>query len=333
MRRPILISLLVTVTALAAVAAAPAAQDSAAARCKPGSTPAKIAGKQTCLKAGQVCQKKLDAQYHRYGLHCHSARLTRPKPAGGGTPPSSPPSAPPTPAPQLPGQKVDVGGYKLYLECAGSGSPTVIVEAGSGTGTATTNLPGWRAFRESLAGETRVCTYDRAGLGASDPRPSSIAQTGARYADELHALLAAANVPGPYVLVGASFGGLVVSAHVQRYPSDYVGLVFLDSDAPCSGQCRPDAAEPVLFDYTGLTFGSRPTVVLTAFYPDLGRELARLSTNKILADAPQADHNLPGSRPQLTLEAIKLVLTAVRSGSPLPGCAQTALPAAGGTCA
>jgi pimeloyl-ACP methyl ester carboxylesterase len=316
---------------LTAATSSPAARDGAAA-CKAGAKAAVISGKHVCLKAGQQCNRKLDRQYHRYGFHCHAARLTRAKAGGGGaTPPSTPPSTPPPP--QLPGQKYDVGGYKLYLECAGSGSPTVIVEAGSGTGTATTNLPGWRAFRESLAGETRVCAYDRAGLGASDPRPSSIAQTGARYADELHALLAAANVPGPYVLVGASFGGLVASAHVLKYPSDYAGLVFLDSDAPCSGQCRPDAAEPVLFDYSGLSFGSRPTVVLTAFYPDLGRELARLSTNMILADAPTADHNLPGSRPQLTLEAIKLVLAAVRSGSPLPACTQTALPSAGGTCA
>jgi pimeloyl-ACP methyl ester carboxylesterase len=332
MRSATLLVLFVLGAALTAAASTPAARDGATA-CKAGTKAAVISGKRVCLKAGQQCNRKLDGQYHRYGFHCHSGRLTRPKPAGGGTPPSAPPSPPPAPAPQLPGQKYDVGGYKLYLECAGSGSPTLIVEAGSGTGTATTNLPGWRAFRETLAGETRVCVYDRAGLGASEPRPSSIAQTGARYADELHALLAAANVPGPYVLVGASFGGLVVSSHVLRYPSDYVGLVFLDSDAPCSAQCRPDSAEPALFDYTGLSFGSRPTVVLTAFYPDLGRELARLSTNRILADAPTADHNLMGSRPQLSLEAIRLVLAAVRSGSPLPPCAQTALPAAGGTCA
>jgi hypothetical protein len=211
------------VVLVAAAAAAGRSAPSAAARCSAGSTAAVIGGKRVCLKAGQRCDKKRDRQYHRYKFHCHSGRLARfPKP--------KPPTQPPPPT--LPGVKVDVGGYKLYIECTGSGSPTVILEAGSATGSATTTLAGWSALRTTLGAETRVCAYDRAGLGASDKRPASVPPTGARFADELYALLSGASVPGPYVLVGASYAGLILPSHVARYAADYVGLVFIDADAP-----------------------------------------------------------------------------------------------------
>jgi hypothetical protein len=97
--------------------------------------------------------------------------------------------------------RADIGGYSLAYECAGAGRPTVILEAGytaSGIDTYGRILP-------VLAMTARVCTYDRAGDGTSDPRPASVRPlTGATQARELHALLAAIHVGGPYVLVGHS---------------------------------------------------------------------------------------------------------------------------------
>jgi pimeloyl-ACP methyl ester carboxylesterase len=309
---------------VAAGAGADASRPAASARCASGSTAAVIGGKKVCLKAGQKCDRRKDRQYHKYKFHCHTGRLARfPKP--------KPP--PPPPPPSLPGLKVDVGGYKLYIDCIGSGSPTVILEPGTATAGATGTLAGWEALRTSIGAETRVCAYDRAGLGASDKRPAGVAPTGARFAEELHALLAGANVPGPYVLVGASYGGLIVAAHQLRYPDDYVGFVFLDADKPCPAQCAFEEGEPGIFDVASVDYGNRPVVVVTTlFLQPAGPDIARRSTNSILADSPLDGHNLPASNPGLTGDAVGLVIAAVRAGTHLPPCEQTTLPARGASC-
>lgn len=300
----------------------------AATRCKPGSTPGVIGGKHVCLRAGQRCNRRQDKSYHRYRFHCRSLRLVAFPKA-----PSPPPPPPPPQPPPLPGQKIDVGGYRLYIECVGAGSPTVILEPGSATAGATTTLAGWKPLREMLGANTRVCAYDRAGLGASDKRPAGVVPTGARFADELHALLAGANVPGPYILVGASYAGLIVPSHVARYPGDYVGIVFVDAEGPCPVQCSFDLPEPGVFDVGSVTYGDRPVVVLTSvlFVLD-GPDLARRSTNSMLVNAPNSGHNIPGDNAQLVADAVRLVLAAVRAGTPLPPCEATALPADGGHC-
>ena len=282
----------------------------AAGKCKRGATPAVIAGKR--------CKTRLDKQYHRYKFHCHAGRLTRSKP-------SSPP--PPAPPP-LPGRRIDVGGYKLYIECTGSGSPTVVFEAGEGGAAASNPLPAARGVRAEVAKDTRVCAYDRAGLGASDRRPSGPIATGQRYADELHALLTGANESGPYVLVGPSYGGLIAMSYAKHYPGDTAGLVFVDSDNAC--KCVFPDIEPAEFDLASVTFGARPVVVLRAVLTD-GPDLARRSTNNIVVNA-DSGHVVFEERPQLVVEATRVVIAAVRSGGELPPCEQTALPAAGGKC-
>ncbi len=125
--------------------------------------------------------------------------------------------------------RADIGGYSLTYECAGAGRPTVILEAGytaSGIDTyGGTILP-------ALAGIVHVCTYDRAGDGTSDPRPASVRPlTGATQARELHALLAAIHVDGPYLLVGHSYGGMVAREFAARYPSQVVGMVLIDASS------------------------------------------------------------------------------------------------------
>jgi pimeloyl-ACP methyl ester carboxylesterase len=119
------------------------------------------------------------------------------------------------------GQLVDVGGYRLHLHCVGQGSPTVIMEAGGGG-----NVLHWMLVQPAIAQSTRVCAYDRAGMGWSEPGP--LPRTPQSIVAELHALLATAGIPGPYILVGHSIGGKYVRLYASQYPQDVAGLVLAD---------------------------------------------------------------------------------------------------------
>lgn len=133
----------------------------------------------------------------------------------------------------MPGQLIDVGGHSLHLNCTGSGSPTVVLEPGAGE---TSSVLGWIAPR--LARDTRVCVYDRAGRGWSEPADQP--QDGAQIATDLHTLLQRGNVPGPYVLAGHSFGGLYVQSFAAHHPDEVAGLVLVDSTAPAP-PANPDS--------------------------------------------------------------------------------------------
>jgi pimeloyl-ACP methyl ester carboxylesterase len=132
----------------------------------------------------------------------------------------------------MPGQLIDVGGHRLHLRCTGAGTPTVVLEPGAGE--MSSNL-GWIA--PAVARNTRVCVYDRAGRGWSEP--ASTAQDGAQIATDLHTLLQRGHVPGPYVLAGHSFGGLYVLTFAARYPDQVAGMVLVDSTAPASAANPP----------------------------------------------------------------------------------------------
>jgi len=123
---------------------------------------------------------------------------------------------------QAPGQMVDVGGFQMHLSCSGEGAPTVILEPGGGSSSLA-----WYLIQPEVAKSTRVCVYDRAGMGWSDARPGS--RDGQRIAEELHTLLNNANIPAPYVLAGWSYGGLYVRSYLALYPEDVAGLVLLDA--------------------------------------------------------------------------------------------------------
>jgi pimeloyl-ACP methyl ester carboxylesterase len=125
--------------------------------------------------------------------------------------------------------KVDVGGHKLRLVTYGRGAPAVVIEAGG-------SQPGvgnrdWKPVIDEMAKTTRICVYDRANLGGSDALPNQW-RTSRDIAKDLHALLAAAKVPGPYVLVGHSTGGLNVRAYAKQYPDEVVGVVLVDATHP-----------------------------------------------------------------------------------------------------
>jgi pimeloyl-ACP methyl ester carboxylesterase len=149
-----------------------------------------------------------------------------------------------------PGKLIDVGGYRLHLSCTGTarpGSPTVILEAGLGAPSLV-----WSKVQPGVATFTRVCSYDRAGYGWSDTGP--LPRTAGRMVSELHTLLARAGVAGPYVLVGHSYGGLLMQLYTYTYPQQVAGLVLVES------------VHPDQFRYPELRAGALPPICpLAAF--------------------------------------------------------------------
>ncbi len=123
------------------------------------------------------------------------------------------------------GMRVEVGGRKMHIDCTGEGSPTVILDSGLGD-----SYLSWEKVQPPIAKFTRVCSYDRAGLGYSDP--SSNPRTSAVIATELHDLLQAAAVAPPYVLVGHSMGGYDVRLFASLYRNEVAGMVLVDASHP-----------------------------------------------------------------------------------------------------
>ena len=132
------------------------------------------------------------------------------------------------------GRLVDVGGYRLMLNCTGVGSPTVILEAGWGDLSVE-----WRTVQPEIAKFSRVCSYDRAGYGGSDP--GSGPRTSLQIATELHALLKNAGEMPPYILVGSSFGGYNTRVFNGRYPDEVAGIVLADATQEDQYELLPKA--------------------------------------------------------------------------------------------
>jgi pimeloyl-ACP methyl ester carboxylesterase len=244
----------------------------------------------------------------------------------------------PKPETTLPGRKVDIGGYSLYIDCEGSGSPTIVLEPLIATPSFARDDPLRKAI--TSATQTRVCTYDRAGIGASDPRPSQTPPTPTTFSDELHTLLHNAGVPGPYVSVGGSFSGILMLSHAIRYPDEFVGFMFSDGIDPNSAASlfigTPGIGEgldvrPDLEALREARFGNRPTIALYVDYD--GADFARRSSNNILARPPiGVGHAIGLEAPAFAAEAARIVVDGVRSGVHLPPCEETTLPRLGGRC-
>lgn len=128
-----------------------------------------------------------------------------------------------TPTPPSTGKFIDVNGYRLFVNCTGAGSPTVILDAGLG-GSSTSD---WNLVQPEASKITHVCSYDRAGRGFSEKGPEP--RTSEMIVSELHTLLQNAGIQGPYVLVGYSFGGMNMRLYASRYPDEVVGMVLVDS--------------------------------------------------------------------------------------------------------
>lgn len=270
--------------------------------------------------------------------------------------------ASPEASPQLDsgfGQYVDVGGYSLWIWCEGTGSPTVLLESGLG-GSGTDGS--WSEVQLDLSTEGRVCRYDRAGLGASDPRPNNGEPvTAGTMAEELRTLLRGAGVGPPYVVVGHSFGGMVARVFTNMYRADVDGVVLVDSSSEeqlhgrwdrsfrSKGGSIREAGTRLAMRETERQLerddlGSLPLVVLSAGRPNPGdpdwaewvwadfqRDLAGLSSDSVHVLALDSSHFIQLDQPDLVIEAIREVVKASESDEALPACG-SAFSELGGRC-
>src|SRR5919199_2908361 len=136
-----------------------------------------------------------------------------------------------------PGEMLDVGSYSLHINCVGQGSPTVVLDAGLGEFSAQ-----WVRVQREVSDTTRVCAYDRAGMGWSEMGPDP--RDARQITSELHTLLSKAGIEGPYVLVGHSFGGMYMQTYAARYPDEVAGVALVDSSTdPDQFSQRSEARE------------------------------------------------------------------------------------------
>src|SRR5262245_9594728 len=145
------------------------------------------------------------------------------------------------------GQPVDIGGRSMNLNCLGSGSPVVVLDAGAST-------PGysWLPIQRELAALSTTCWYDRAGEGGRDPAPFPL--TAGADVSDLHELLRQAHLAPPYLLLGHSLGGLDVRIYAGRYPEEVAGVVLIDS----SHEDEPRRAPPQYLGATAPPYARRP---------------------------------------------------------------------------
>jgi pimeloyl-ACP methyl ester carboxylesterase len=239
------------------------------------------------------------------------------------------------------GKKVDMGGWSLYVQCKGSGSPSVVLDAGLDDGHVI-----WKRIEPVLARKTRTCSYDRSGVGESDVRPGEPTSVPAeQVVDELHELLVEAEVGAPYVLVGHSIGGLNARLYAARHPDDVAGILFVDPTSPNyfqDGMTAPEALGAAISYRTAFStarsvrLGNRPVIVLVseqqrAITEDEAGLLARRSSNGMLVRT-ETGHSIHLVLPKLVTEATNLVVEAAKSDSSLPPCRETQLERLGGQC-
>jgi len=235
---------------------------------------------------------------------------------------------------------VTVNGHRMYYECTGSGRPTVVLDAGSPDTTTT-----WRWVQPRITRFTRVCVYDRAGLGRSAPARSGY-RTPKTQVRELRLLLEKARIPGPYVLVGHSWGGFLARLFAYEYPGESAGAVLVDATTfpyltPDEAARLPrkrtregiDIAAAIAESGEITSLDDLPLVVLGSNRPRLTAKLlkaqdaeAALSTNAVDAIALNSTHYIqrpaPRGQPSVVVAAVRSVVEAVRARQRLPVCAR-----------
>jgi pimeloyl-ACP methyl ester carboxylesterase len=248
-----------------------------------------------------------------------------------------------------PGRLVAIGGGRsLYLNCTGSGSPTVVLEAGFGG-----DSTNWSAVQPPLSRTTRTCSYDRAGLGSSLPMPG--VHDAADEIADLQRLLTAAHIPPPYVLVGHSYGGLLVRLFAHAHARETAGVVLVDAmghdqdrrarQVPHAPTLPPVQAGVNLragerLDAQVRTLGDTPLVVITHGHGDptlparvrgpierlwmrMQDELAAMSSDRLHVVATRSGHFVQGyadGQPAVVVRAVRAVVDAARRRAPLPAC-------------
>jgi pimeloyl-ACP methyl ester carboxylesterase len=251
------------------------------------------------------------------------------------------------------------GGRSLYLACTGSGSPTIVLEAGFGG-----SSRHWGYVQPQLGRTARTCAYDRAGLGSSVGRPG--VHDASDEVRDLQQLLFSARIPPPYVLAGHSYGGLLTRLYAHAHPRDVAGLVLVDAVGRNAAErqlaiwpksvepdARKEAAQPVTndvdvrsseaLDARVRSLGDLPLIVIEAarheqlFGPDktplwraearlwsrMQAELARLSSDHVHVLARRSDHFVQriDGQPQVVTGALRAVVRAAREKTRLASCA------------
>lgn len=243
--------------------------------------------------------------------------------------------------------RLQVEGAAMYVDCRGHGSPAVVLDAGLGVDAAST----WARVQPAVARFTRVCWYDRFGMGRSDARPGP--RTSERMVSELYALLGRAGIGMPVVLAGASFGGLNAQLFAARHPTDVAGLVLVDAIhpdldrriAPLLGPSGKAARESSLArNGEGVTFedlltsdaqvraagpvppvrvvvlrhgisferGGDPDPRVERLWTELQRELAAESPFGRYVRVPGSHHRIAEDRPEAVIDAIREVVETAR---------------------
>jgi len=241
---------------------------------------------------------------------------------------------------------VDVDGRKLALRCQGEGSPTVILEAGLTAGALT-----WEAVQSEVTEFARVCSYDRANLGLSDPAEGP--RTAQDAVDDLASLLTNAHLPAPYILVGASFGGHIVRLFAAQHPGEVAGIVLVDASHEDQEERMEEVLTPSQLKALNLSAsrnieqmdlaasdvqvrqsGPLPIVSLVVIsaarnkpvppgfpakdlnrvWRQLQKDLTKLSANSVQLFARKSEHDIAIDEPELVVEGIHLAFNAFRSG-------------------
>lgn len=245
----------------------------------------------------------------------------------------------------LTGGLVDVGGYRLRIDCQGKGSPTVVMDSGL-------NMPmkNWENVTQEVAKFTRVCVYERAGIGESDPSPQQL-RTSKDVVEDLQKLLQNSGEKPEYILVGHSFGGMNMRLFSSLYPEESAGLVLVDSSHPdqyqrfanlLEGEEREkylkheggannerinllDSAEEVKKSSTNINI---PLIVLSAEnekaderellflkeHHQLQAELQKLSPQGKLIQVKNSGHFIQKDSPETIIDAIKKIFSKPQDG-------------------
>jgi pimeloyl-ACP methyl ester carboxylesterase len=242
------------------------------------------------------------------------------------------------------GRVIRAAGVRQFLECGGAGPITVIV------------IPGlhashtmWSLALPGMAAVTRTCVYDRPGMGSSPARRRHRTVDAGLNADELWALLSAAHVPGPYVVVGHSYGGLIARAFVARHRSSVAGVLLVEGVAPFDrlsrwwheGGDRVDTQASSRAAARLTSLGSLPLVVLAAQDPDRSywgaasyggsaADIADWRAHQLLASRLSRDsayvivrhsaHVIEHDRPDAVVAATRLLVRAVETRTWMPRC-------------
>jgi pimeloyl-ACP methyl ester carboxylesterase len=239
-------------------------------------------------------------------------------------------------------KRIDIGGYKLQIDCQGKGIPVVVMDAGLANGINT-----WDRVVTEIAKSTLVCTYDRAGIGGSDPGPAP--RTSQQIIQELDNLLEKAQVASPYVLVGHSFGALNIRLYASRHPEKVAGMVLVDPSHENQTKRFAEFMEPeereIFLRYekgenpervdviassmqiqSSPPIQQMPLVVITAAFEDwlpqtnqiekarqeLQAELGRLVSGGVQVKAIGSGHYVQQDRPELVIQAVQYVVKEAR---------------------